>query len=237
MKRTLLLVLLTLSALRVSAQESDSVHFAECHQISAAQFVAPSILITSGALIHYVDGLRPINTNVRDYVADQHFARIHVDDYLQYLPMAAAIGLEFAGLEPRHEFRDLLPLVAESYLIGGAVVLSVKELTHIQRPDASTFNSFPSGHTMTAFVGAEIIRREYGSRYPLLAVGGYAVATSVGLMRIYNSRHWVADVLSGAGTAILSVAAAYWTYPALNKWLTSGKCRLHATPLALTLDF
>ena len=71
-------------------------------------------------------------------------------------------------------------------------------------------NSFPSGHTYIAFVGAETLRKEYGEEYPWLAVAGYAVATLVGTMRIYNDRHWAGDVLAGAGLGILSVNITYW---------------------------
>ena len=71
-------------------------------------------------------------------------------------------------------------------------------------------NSFPSGHTFTAFTGAEILRREYGEEYPWIAVAGYAVAVTVAAMRVYNNRHWLGDVCAGAGLGILSVTLAYW---------------------------
>ena len=38
---------------------------------------------------------------------------------------------------------------------------------------------------------------------PWYAVGGYAVATFTGVMRVLNNRHWISDVLSGAGIGIL----------------------------------
>ena len=31
----------------------------------------------------------------------------------------------------------------------------------VERPDGSSRNSFPSGHTATAFMGAEFFRKEY----------------------------------------------------------------------------
>ena len=79
-----------------------------------------------------------------------------------------------------------------------------------ERPDCSAKNSFPSGHTFTAFVGAEIIRREYGKEHPWIAVAAYGVATVVGIMRVYNNRHWAGDVLAGAGLGILSTTLVYW---------------------------
>lgn len=85
------------------------------------------------------------------------------------------------------------------------------------RPDGSSRNSFPSGHTATAFVGAELLRREYWEVSPWIGVAGYAVAAGTGFFRMYNNRHWLTDVLSGAGIGILSVEAAYWLYPTISK--------------------
>ena len=42
-------------------------------------------------------------------------------------------------------------------------------------------------------------------------MAGYAVATTVAIMRIYNNRHWLGDVCAGAGLGILSVTLVYWT--------------------------
>ena len=85
-----------------------------------------------------------------------------------------------------------------------------------ERPYSGVFNSFPSGHTYTAFMGAEILRREYGEEDPGIAIAGYTVATSVGIMRIYNNRHWASDVLAGAGIGILSASLTYWLAPYLT---------------------
>lgn len=49
------------------------------------------------------------------------------------------------------------------------IVLSVKSVVQRMRPDGSTANSFPSGHTATAFLGAELFNLEYGADYPLLS--------------------------------------------------------------------
>ena len=96
-------------------------------------------------------------------------------------------------------------------------VTSVKKLTKRQRPDNSVFNSFPSGHTATVFASAEFLKQEYGARYPWLAYTGYAVATATGALRMYNNRHWLSDVVAGAGFGILSTKASYILYPKLKR--------------------
>lgn len=63
---------------------------------------------------------------------------------------------------------------------------SVREL----RPDGSTNNSFPSGHTATAFSAATILHKEYGmTRSPWYSIAGYMLTTATGCMRVFNNRH------------------------------------------------
>ena len=38
------------------------------------------------------------------------------------------------------------------------------------------------------------------------------MATTVGVMRVLNNRHWVSDVLAGAGIGILSTNLAYLSH-------------------------
>lgn len=76
---------------------------------------------------------------------------------------------------------------------------------------------FRQDNTATAFMGAELLRREYWNVSPWIGIAGYAVAAGTGFFRIYNNRHWLTDVLAGAGVGILSVQAAYWLYPAISK--------------------
>ena len=40
-------------------------------------------------------------------------------------------------------------------------------------------------------------------------MAGYGVATATGVMRILNNRHWISDVMSGAGIGILSTELGY----------------------------
>ena len=102
----------------------------------------------------------------------------------------------------------------------GALVNGVKYTAKIQRPDSSAFNSFPSGHTATAFTGMEILWQEYKDENVWVGISGYAIATTVATLRLYNNRHWIGDVLGGAGIGILSAKAAYWLFPYTSKLLT-----------------
>ncbi|MBP1540187.1 MAG: phosphatase PAP2 family protein [Prevotella sp.] len=97
-----------------------------------------------------------------------------------------------------------------SYAIMAGFVNTIKYTAKEMRPDGSSANSWPSGHTATAFVGATLLHKEYGmTRSPWFSVAGYGVATATGIMRVLNNRHWVSDVLSGAGIGIMSTELAY----------------------------
>lgn len=121
-----------------------------------------------------------------------------------------ATGLKLGGVEGRSTWGRYLASSAFSYGIMAALVNSIKYTAKEMRPDGSTANSWPSGHTATAFVGATILHKEYGMTVsPWYSVAGYGVATATGIMRVLNNRHWVSDVLSGAGIGIVSTELGY----------------------------
>lgn len=126
---------------------------------------------------------------------------------MQYLPAVAGLGLDFVGVKAENCFVDRtitmgISIATEIVLVNCILKNAVKE----QRPDGTAWNSFPSGHTATAFLGAEIVRQEYGWGW---GAGAYAVATSVGVLRAVHNRHWWWDSLAGAGAGILSANVGY----------------------------
>jgi membrane-associated phospholipid phosphatase len=132
------------------------------------------------------------------------------DDYSQYSPLLLTTVLKAAGYEGRSDWRRYLVSAAASYAVMGALINGVKYSAKELRPDGSTRNSFPSGHTATAFAAATILHKEYGlTRSPWLSAAGYAMATATGCMRVLNNRHWVSDVFAGAGVGILSTELGY----------------------------
>ena len=138
-----------------------------------------------------------------------HF-KTSIDDYTQYFGPALTLGLKLGGMEGRSDWPRFFASAAMSYGIMALLVNTIKYTAKEMRPDGSTANSWPSGHTATSFVGATILHKEYGlTRSPWFSVAGYGIATATGVMRVLNNRHWVSDVLSGAGIGILSGELAY----------------------------
>lgn len=133
-----------------------------------------------------------------------------IDDYTQFFGPAMVVGLKLGGYEGRSDWPRLLASAGMSYGIMALLVNTIKYSAKEMRPDGSTRNSWPSGHTATAFVGATLLHKEYGlTRSPWWSVAGYGVATATGVMRVLNNRHWVSDVMSGAGLGIMAGELGY----------------------------
>lgn len=137
--------------------------------------------------------------------------RHHYDDYLQYAPAAALLGLKIAGVEGRSSWGRMIVSDAFSSLLTFGTIASLKYTTKVMRPDGSNRHSFPSGHTATAFLTATMLHKEYGlTRSPWYSIGAYTAATATGLSRQLNNKHWLSDVMVGAGIGILSAELGYF---------------------------
>ena len=142
--------------------------------------------------------------------------RNNTDDYLQYVPIAFVYGLNLVGIKGENNFGNRTALLIKSELLVGILTYSMKNSTHVPRPDTGQPTSFPSGHTAQAFAAATFMAKEYGNKSIWYSIGAFTVATGVGAMRVMNNRHWVSDVLVGAGIGILSTNLVYLTHQ--YKW-------------------
>jgi membrane-associated phospholipid phosphatase len=192
-------------------------------QFRTKQLIIPAILISYGIIGIGNDQLESFNDQIKEEVKENIDEKFSIDDFSQYLPVASVYGLSAIGIKGKNNFRDKTIIVATSYLIMGISVNSLKRTLKVGRPDGSGFNSFPSGHTATAFMGAELVYQEYKDVSIWYGISGYLVATGTGAFRLYNNRHWLTDVVAGAGIGILSAKAAYWLYPSINRLLVSKK--------------
>jgi len=140
----------------------------------------------------------------------------HADDYLQYAPIVAVYSLSLAGVKSENNFANRTVLLIKSEAIMAVMVFSLKKITAVPRPDTGAPDSFPSGHTAQAFAAATFMHKEYGKQNIWYSIGAYSLATGIGAFRIMNNRHWVSDVLVGAGIGIFSTNMAYLTHQ--NHW-------------------
>ncbi len=174
---------------------------------------APAAMIGVGTLVLSANDDWRTDEGVQDF-RNRLFPdfRTRVDDYLIVAPVAAVYGMNAFGLKGKHNFYDRTAILLKAELMGLAIVAPVKMLSDRQRPNGTTYDSFPSGHTAKAFISATFMHREYGHLSPWYSIGGYAVAASVGALRILNNKHYLSDVLYGGAVGILVTNLAYATH-------------------------
>jgi hypothetical protein len=184
-------------------------------------FIAPLVLIGGGLAVNNAD----FKQKQLDY-RQKNFPDFSnkIDDFMQLAPHGAVFALDWIGVKSKHGFGDKVGLMLTGGIIMLGTVNALKYTTDQIRPDNSSANSFPSGHTANAFFGAAVLAEEYKDQSIIYPIAGYTVATATGVFRILNNRHWASDVLVGAGIGILSAKAAYVVYP----WLKEKIGRKHA---------
>lgn len=143
--------------------------------------------------------------------------RNRADNYIQLVPAAVLLGLKTAGVKGRSSWGRMLVSDAFSAAIMGGVVKGLKHTTNVMRPDSADNHSFPSCHTATAFMTATMLTKEYGHKSPWIGIGAYTAASATGIMRVVNNKHWLSDVMTGAGIGILSTELGYFIADAIFK--------------------
>lgn len=146
---------------------------------------------------------RSIRSNLNDDI------RYQWDNYTQLVPLASTYVLKLCKVPSRSGWLRMFSSQAFAALCMGTLVNSMKYSIKEHRPDNTGWNSFPSGHTATAFMSATLLHKEYGHVSSWIPVAGYTCAAVTGLSRVVNNRHWISDVISGAGIGILSAELGY----------------------------
>lgn len=229
-RKLLLCGCMTLTFTGVSAQTDRLEHCVDTcsvrsreHCLKAKQLIAPATLIAVGAFGVSNGAMHELNDEVRKAIGGGKHKSIRIDEVMPFLPAAAAYGLDLCGVKAKHGVKDRTVLLVMSMALTQGMSKGTKAVVKEWRPDGSDHHSFPSGHTVMAFMSAEYLRREYRDVSPWIGVAGYAVAVGTGVMRMYNDKHWLNDVIAGAGVGILGTQMAYWLYPWVQKHLVFGK--------------
>ncbi len=152
----------------------------------------------------------------------------------------------------RGELADIGLHSGEAIVMGGATTAVIKLLAGRQRPyveagDAGDFSpargtyagrsSFPSGHTTAAFAFASAAAAEINRHHPTAARIAtpllYAGATSVGLARMYDDKHWASDVILGAGIGtLIGTQWVAFAHRRRNSWVDRHIGEVGIAPLA-----
>ncbi|MCO6176318.1 phosphatase PAP2 family protein [Flavobacterium sp. NRK F10] len=213
-----------LSLFSVSAQiKSDTIIQDQRLKFDYKSLIIPSILVGYGIIGIESDGIKYYNSEIKHELNENIDEKFTIDDFSQYVPFVSVYALNGLGLQGKHDFKDRTIILATAYLLMGGTVYALKTTTKVERPDGSTNNSFPSGHTATAFMGAEFLYQEYKDISVWYGITGYLVAAGTGFFRMYNDRHWLTDVVAGAGIGIISTKVAYWLHPVIEKKIFKSK--------------
>jgi membrane-associated phospholipid phosphatase len=105
------------------------------------------------------------------------------------------------------------------------------------------YQSFPSGHSTTAFAAAAAVQAETGEWWPhaqwILRPTLYGGAALVALSRIYEDKHWASDVVLGSAIgafAGLKVVRFNHTHEGnrIDRWFLGAKSQ--ASSIRLVAD-
>lgn len=129
---------------------------------------------------------------------------------LQFSPMGIMYMLKAVGVEGRSDWPRMITADIGAVAIMNLIARPTKYIIKRERPDGRAYNSYPSGHTATAFMCAQMLQKEYGETVsPWIGVGGYGIAATTGIFRVIANRHWCSDVMGGAAIGIFSTELAY----------------------------
>lgn len=228
--------------LGIYAQDGDSLYL-KSNRISfleaippvkgnkAAMIIAPIAYIGYGFLSFDSDPLENFDHFISDDLREDHAGSFtHIEDQLQFVPVASVYALGMLGVKGKSNFVDKSAMYFISNALTGFTVKFIKKQTHKLRPDGSDHMSFPSGHTASAFVAAEFMSQEYKDVSPWYGIAAYGVATATGGLRIANNKHWFSDVVAGAGVGILSTKLTYLAYPLIKRKLFKNQTDLLIVP-------
>lgn len=147
------------------------------------------------------------------------YFRTQVDDYLQYAPIIAGYG--FAVTKSPNRLWIYTKEVFVNEIIISLSVRYVKHWSKVPSIANGSYNAFPSGHTAQAFSAATLFNDNFAQGNLWLQGASYATASTVGVLRILNNKHWVSDVVAGAGFGILSAKLS----ELITKRISSNKSR------------
>jgi hypothetical protein len=177
----------------------------------------PALLIGYSITIRDDHGLYS-SQDAYDYVQEHHPGfHTTIDNYLTAAPAVMMYSLDWAGVQSRNSWMNQTLILTMSLATNALLTWSTKELTNVERPDGSDDLSYPSSHTSVSFTLAEVLHQEFKEKSVWISVSGYLLASSVGAMRILNNRHWLSDVVAGAGFGIFSAKLTYLLFPAIQK--------------------
>jgi hypothetical protein len=89
--------------------------------------------------------------------------------------------------------------IMRAQVLSQLYVQAIKYTAQRERPDGSNTQSFPSGHSASAFATAGVLQRHYGWKAGIPAA---VVAAYVATARVHDNKHYLSDVIFGSAMGI-----------------------------------
>lgn len=177
--------------------------------------ILPLSLITTGILLSDSGFESSLHETAQGWVGNDF--RTHIDDYTRYAPVATLFIANVIGVKAKNHWFDQTKNLAVSMILTDVFTRAIKNSVYKVRPDGSNDNAFPSGHTSIAFASGSAVFEEYKDTNPYVAYSGYGFAAVTGGLRLFNNKHYISDILVGAGIGILVTKLVYH-FDYLFKW-------------------
>jgi membrane-associated phospholipid phosphatase len=163
----------------------------------------------------YCKGLRPSVLAIADIVTT-------LGNSLWYFIILVPVFIYFWFLAKNKLWSKRIIFILVSLSISGLLNLLIKWLAGRYRPNmlekgyfgfnyfgvGYDLNSFPSGHTVTAFSLAAAV----SILFPRAGIAAFIIAISIGITRIILTSHYLSDVIAGAGIGILCTLAVKYYF-------------------------
>ncbi|MBC5774627.1 phosphatase PAP2 family protein [Pontibacter sp. KCTC 32443] len=178
--------------------------------------IVPAILIGYGVSTIRDNGLYS-SYDAREDILDNHpNFDTWLDDPLLIAPYVELAIVNLMQVRSNNDLVNTSLVTLKAEAVMAVMVFGLKEVTKLERPNGEDDEAMPSGHTAQAFLAASIVHTELRHHSQWYGVGAYAIATSVGAIRMLKNKHWQSDVFVGAGIGILSAHLSYLSHR--NRW-------------------
>lgn len=166
--------------------------------------------------------------------------------------LTGLIAALYAGgeISDNDSLRKTSLLSLESLVTSGIIVRGMKIIFGRARPETgepknifhpfslkSSYNSFPSGHSSSAFAVATVIATQSKKVYVDVLV--YSLATLVAASRVYMNKHWTSDIFIGSviGYAVGKKICALNRNSSSTKVQLSFQCTTQRQAIAINICF
>jgi membrane-associated phospholipid phosphatase len=214
MKSNILLALLLFLAAGNLYPQIDTVH-TKPKRTLLQKSIVPAGLIASGILLSDSKFEIELNRETRTRIGNSF--NYPIDEYTRFAPIAQMYIADLAGVKAKNHWFDQTKNMALSIIITDIITNTMKRHIYKVRPNGANAKAFPSGHSSLTFTTAAVLYEEFGETSPLLAYSGYGFAAMTGSFRLLNNKHYISDVLAGAGIGIL-VAKLVYHFDYLFQW-------------------